>query len=144
MPAPSMTIDHYPKRGATVPTVTTKRWSIPCNLSCRRKGEEEAPEEGKPATRRWHPPHPASRQPWGSHADFPPMRGSPGGQDYSCTSCWLGRERAGLMTPKSQTTPLPIPYPLSPLSGTKLWPPTGEERERAVRERRRVSCWRDL
>ena len=55
-------------------------------LAGEREGGK-APEEGKPATRRWLPPHPAYRQPGGSQADFPPMRRSPERQDYSCTSC---------------------------------------------------------
>ena len=38
-----------------VPMVTTKRQLIPCNLSGGGKGGKEAPEEGKPATRRWRP-----------------------------------------------------------------------------------------
>ena len=38
MPAPSMTIHYFSRRGAKVPTVTTKRRSIPHNLSGRRKG----------------------------------------------------------------------------------------------------------
>ena len=57
------TVDHYPRRGTTVPIATTKRRSTPRNLSGGRTGGGEAPEEGKPATRRWRPPHPAYRQP---------------------------------------------------------------------------------
>ena len=47
MPAPSMTIDHYPRRGATVPMMTTKQRLIPCNLSGRRKRGERSPRRGE-------------------------------------------------------------------------------------------------
>ena len=152
-----MTIDHYLRRGATVAIVTTKRRSTPRNLSSGRKGGGEAPEEGKPATRRWRPPASCLQTAiriQGSHVDFPPMRGIPGGQDYSCTSSWLGRERARSMTPKSQSTPLAIPYPPSPPQWDQAMTPyRGREREREqpgreggkrLSEQRRGSCWRDL
>ena len=137
-----MTIDHYPRRGATVPTVTTKRRSIPCNLSGGRKGGEEAPEEGEAGHQKVASSssciQTAMRKPRGLSANEGESR-----RARLFLHQLLVREReSGVDDPQVPDNPSAHPLPPShphapPPVGSNYDPPTGEERGRAARERGR-------
>ena len=131
------TIDHYSRRGATVPIATTNRQSTPRNLSGRKKDGGEAPEEGKPATRGWRPlillTDSHEEATWTFHQGGGSQEGKiipAPNKIIPAPNGWLRREReSGVNNPQVPVNPsghhlppsTPPPFtPSPPTSGTKL------------------------